>query len=222
MWRCDRPCLMSHVSCLHLYASSAGFTLIEIMLGASILVISLTAFLGVFFGQSYLAAMARNLTAAMNDASRVMEQIRLRNVNSQNTCGQTPPIPSAIPPSSTSWDAWLTSQRGKSVLGAGTTLGTNQFERLVVVCQQDDGSAYCGSSQVGSGEWKVAGSATQFDPIRVTVSVGWRQGLRVLGGSSAGQEFSYTNGMTQLAVNDVNNNKVIDSQAMLTAYVTCR
>ncbi len=223
MWPCGSSCPMSHVPCLKARALSPGFTLVEIMLGASIMVIAMTAFLGVFFGQSYLAATARNLAAAMNDATRVMEQIRLRNVNGQNTCGQTPPIPSAIPPSSTSWDAWLAGQQGKSVVEAGTTFGTNQFERIVVVCQKDGGPPYqyCGTSQVGT-EWKFVPGSTAFDPIRVTVSVGWRQGLRVLGGSGATQEFSYTNGMTQLAVNDSNSNGVIDSQAMLTSLVTCR
>ena len=49
-----------------------GFTLVELMLGAAVLTVVAVALLGSYFGQSFLNANARNLTAAMNDATRVM------------------------------------------------------------------------------------------------------------------------------------------------------
>src|SRR3989338_4691942 len=107
----------SHVSC-------RGFTLIEIMLGTSIMVIVLVAMLGSFLGQSTLNQNSRNMMAAMNDATRVMEQIRQQNSTSvaDSWCA-TAGLPSAAPPINPStnqayvrWDDWLRAQNlGKSI-----------------------------------------------------------------------------------------------------------
>src|SRR3989338_6029530 len=120
----------SHVSC-------RGFTLIEIMLGTSIMVIVLVAMLGSFLGQSTLNQNSRNMMAAMNDATRVMEQIRQQNTG----CS----IPSAVPPANyTRWDDWLRAQNpGKSIQPSS---GSSQDVELVAVtCQDGSGTfSYCG------------------------------------------------------------------------------
>jgi prepilin-type N-terminal cleavage/methylation domain-containing protein len=227
-----------------------GFTLVEIMLGAAIISIALVALLGAFFGQAYLNEHARHLTAAMNDATRIMELIRQQNEGTSCT------TPSARPPSGESWDTWLNGQSpGKSV----DIPDRNTYEVVVVTCQNEGGSAYCGQNQTGTAEWepwytgvgtttggKQAGVDTTFDPVRVTVAVGWRQRQRVLGAASAGREFTYTPGRsvqtcepgegkfgppvcTTTTINeklevgpDADGDGVIESQALLSTLVTCR
>lgn len=104
----------------------SGFTLIEVMMGAAIMAIVSAALVGAFLGQSTLNLTAKNLTAAMTDATRVMEEIRKQN--SPGSCTQN--IPSVKPPSNnTSWDSWLGSGR-TMVLG-----NTTPFEIVAVTCQ---------------------------------------------------------------------------------------
>ena len=219
---------------------TAGFTLIEMMMGASIIAVVVVALMGAFLGQSYLNAHARNLTAAMNDATRVMEEIRRQNTGASCAGG----IPSARPPQTpaayTSWNLWLNAPaQGKSIQQPNQ----NQFELIAVTCQEVDDqdgdgtrNEYCGrggaTPQVGSTEWRTAIGPTTFNPIRVTIGVGWHQRSR-----SAGGEFTYrpastvTVGKIEIPVpatftvaGDINPpaNGVIDSPAMLTTLVTCR
>lgn len=255
--------------------SEAGFTLIEIMLGTSIMVIVLVAMLGSFFGQSTLNQNSRNMMAAMNDATRVMEQIRQQNVASVvgSTCAQPTPFPSARPGVfkngaivgwMESWNEWLDAS-GKSLVGSGSLAGSNDaYEIVAVTCQAQDGgtapSDYCGwtatgkETQVGRREWYPwfngslattnghtpfqggipTGLDPRFNPIRVTVAVGWAQkrqggGTLPLGGS--GSEFTYNRigvgkgaiVQEQLRVGpDADNDGIIESPAMLTTLVTCR
>jgi len=248
-------------------ATQAGFTLIEIMLGTSIMVIVLVALLGSFFGQSTLNQNARNMMAAVNDATRIMEEIRRQNA--RNPDGSFPAgslcatsnIPSARPPSQQSWNEWLDAQvPAKSLAGSG-----NIHEIAVVTCQDQDGgtalSDYCGwtatgqGAQVGPAEWypwyggglamtnghlPFQWGPTAFDPIRVTVAVGWAQkraggGTLPLGGS--GSEFTYNvTGIGKGAIVQEqlrvgpdapepgfpDGDGVIESPAMLTTMVTCR
>ena len=62
-----------------------------------------------WIGQGFLGATARNLSLSMNDATRVVEQIR-----QQNAANCPTGYPSAVPPSYASWDAWLNAQ-GKTI-----------------------------------------------------------------------------------------------------------
>ena len=251
-----------------------GFTLIEMMMGASIMTIVIVGLMGAFFGQSFLNTNARNLTVAMTDATRIMETIRQRNMAGQSPCSGGTPFPTAVSPtgSDSSWNQWLVAQ-GKSINQPG------MFEHVAVTCQ--DGAAitcttgqmvtcpdgtttrvcpaqgaapqqcpdgtnvapiapYCDVLQVSGGEWQavLVPRSQRFDPIRVTVAVGWRQAQRTLGGTTSGQEFAFTT--NQLVTSgkstaqqttgslrvgpdtDLNGNGVIDSQAMLTTLVTCR
>ena len=89
-----------------------GFTLIEIMLGASILAVVIVALMGAFISQAYLNTNARNLTAAMNNAMRVMEQIRLQNTLDRQPC-KAAGVPTVVPVDSNgtalaaTWNEWL-------------------------------------------------------------------------------------------------------------------
>ena len=213
--------------------ANRSFTLIEMMLGASIMVVVIVALMGAFFGQGFLGATARNLNLAMNDATRVVEQIRQQN----STGGCPNGYPSAIPPlPSASWNAWLNAQ-GKSIRqgrnDAAASATDNSFELVAVTCQDQDGgnqpTDYCGPTQVGAQEWKIGPAANPtFDPIRITVAVGWRQSQRGIG-----QDFRYTPaGQTvqgKVVVNtpesftwaDTDGDGVIESRAMITTLVTC-
>ncbi len=216
------------------------------MMSASIIAVVLTALMGALVGRSYLNAHARNLTAAMNDATRVMEAIRRQNSGAAN-CPSG--IPTAKPAGFKSWNDWLDAPaQGKSVRQPNQ----NQFELIAVTCQDDTGGMdptnYCGAqavganpaqpAQVGTGEWRDAngrgsrlGVNTTFNPIRVTVAVGWHQR-----GRSAGGEFLYTPPTTTTSKKgstttkpatfavgpDADGDGAIESPAMLTTLVTCR
>ena len=224
-------------------ASSGGFTLIELMMGASIMTIVIVALMGAFFGQSFLNTNARNLTVAMTDATRVMEQIRRQNI------GCATATPSIVPPGSfTSWNQWLNASVAS---GGGGGKGINQpgmFEHVAVTCQDGSSGAArppsCRStstpadSQMGAQEWAGQNTNPIYNPLRVTVAVGWLQSQRAIGAATGGQqEFVYVetqpalgtgkmtvnpSGSGSLVAADANNNGVIESQAMLTTLVTCR
>ena len=105
--------------------------------------------------------------------------------------------------------------------GAPKSLGFNPDtnELIVVTCQDNPGASpavYCGDvDQVGTGEWATqAGVDTNYDPLRITVSVCWRHRARTIG------ECSWNGG--GLLANDANGDGVIESPAMLTTLVTCR
>ncbi len=227
--------------------SAGGFTMVEMMVGASIIAIVIAALMGSYVGQMQLSAHARNLTAAMNDATRVLEQIRIQNVKGQGTCAGSPPLPSVKPPAPyTSWNAWLNT-------GApGAPKSINQPNRdtaelAVVTCQDEDGGAsaadYCGSNQAGTTEWKVRPEDSTFDPLRVTVAVTWSQQSRAVGEKPvSGSEATYvpavvtctqanqkapkvcttTTPASFVGGPDANGNGVVDSPAMLTTLVSCR
>ena len=227
---------MSHVSCLRFRAG--GFTLVEVLLGGFILVVAMVALLGAFLGQQMLNANARNLTSAMTDATRVMEQVRQQNTGSIETCAAASPFPHVVPPvipnsappkRYTSWDAWLAAADG----GGGMSLAPAPafYERIVVTCQNEGETEYCrqdmgadpNQGQVGSDEWKVVTSQSQpsHDPLRVTVAVCWRHRERTVG------ECTWNAGASTLApcaagCTPNTNARVIESPAMLTTLITCR
>ena len=206
--------------------SGRGFTLIEMMLGAAILVIAFVALLGAFLSQSILNAHARSLTTAINDATRVMEEMRAQNTGLQ--CGTAPRATVPVPTGQgtctgnlTSWNDWL------QLCGGGKSLPNPTREELIVVtCQDENGGwspgDYCGSlspAQVSAGEWTFQAQATSFDPIRITVAVCWRQRGRVIGECT----WNGTTLTTLDGSNGPNNQQgVIESPAMLTTLMTCR
>ena len=180
---------------------SAGFTLMEVLLGGMVLAVAISAILGAYIGQVTLNEHARNLSLAINDASRVVEQIRQRN---SPCAGATPssnfPAWTAANPTctgaapTTSWDDWL--QRcdgGKSV--PPTPLSN---ERILLTCQNVAGTAACGASE---------------DPLRLTVAVCWRHRGRTIG------ECTPAGALVQ---SDLDGDGVFESPAMLTTLVTCR
>lgn len=104
-----------------------GLTLVELLIGALLLVVGIVTLLEAFVRQQALNEHARNLSWAMNDATRVME--RLRELNTGCTTPSTTP-PAAECGGCTTWDAWLASAAGgagKSVTtpGAGEVVAMN-------------------------------------------------------------------------------------------------
>ncbi|MBI4354352.1 MAG: type II secretion system protein [Candidatus Omnitrophica bacterium] len=185
-------------------SARGGFTLPEVLIGVAILAIAVTAFLGAFLGQMILAEHARNLTWAINDANRVMEQLRLQNTSP--TCATLPSddVPAATGQGTCtdpliSWDDWL--QR----CGGGKSLQPNPLteELMVVTCQNEAGTVACGSGD---------------DPIRLTVSVCWRHRNRTLGECAwDGTTLTSSEGSNGFAANGV-----IESPATLATLMTCR
>ena len=129
----------------------SGLTLIEMLVGATILAITIVTLLDVFLRQATLNVYSRGLFSAMNDAGRVME--RLRQQNSGSGCA-APSV--AAPTGFASWDAWLADT---SALGGGGK----------------------GFPALAGNEELVVLSASGSDPIQLTVAVCWRDRQRVLG-----------------------------------------
>ena len=181
----------------------------EVLLGGVALAVAIAAILGAYLGQITLSEHARNLQLATQDANRVMEQLRQRNIG----CGGSP---SAAPTdAAASWNAWLDGAAGggKSVQ---PTPAVN--ERIVVTCQNRDGTQYCPASQMGA-DWHAAGAAGTLNPLRVTVAVCWRHRQRTLG-ECTWDGAALTPDDTLAMPSDTAN--VIDSPAMLTTLITCR
>lgn len=184
-----------------------GFTFTEIVLGAMVLAIAIAAILGAYVGQITLNEHARNLSLAIHDANRVIEQIRQNNT----TCGNAP---TAQPPSGTvlnngfeiGWDNWLATAGG----GRSLPPGPAGNELVVATCQNRNGIVVsCAAPPSGT------------DPLRVTVAVCWRHRERTIG------ECTWNAGTSTLTPNDAvvvaaDTASVIDSPAMLTTLVTCR
>ena len=173
-----------------------GFTLPELLIGVTILVIGVVAMLGAVVSQVTLNEHARNLSWASNDATRVME--RLRQQNSGSGC-TTPSdaAPAECDPNGNSactgaypWDQWLAGSVGGGKSGQPTPT-TNE---LVVVTK----------------------SGT--DPLTLTVAVCWRHRGRVIG------ECAW-NGSALVADESLvmaSDTAAIDSPAMLSTLMTCR
>lgn len=210
-----------------------GFTLIEFVLATLTLVVAATAILGAYVGQVTLNEHARNLSLAIQDASRVIEQIRVRNTTPCQGQGGTeptvfpPPVLPPPPPNYATWNAWLAAPAAAGG-GGGLSLGT-QPERLVVTCQDNASGALCGSGgavpQVSPNELSGGfapnhpGGDTSHDPIRVTVAVCWRHRNRTIGQCRWSGGTLVPDSSVPFP-NDTTN--VIESPAMLTTIVTCR
>jgi type II secretory pathway pseudopilin PulG len=104
-------------------------TLVELMVGAMMLAVAISSLLWALTGQMGSNELSRSRAWALNDASRIMEHLRLLN---SSGCAN----PSANPPGGfASWDAWLadtgaTGGGGKSVQPDPAT------NELVVVSSQ--------------------------------------------------------------------------------------
>ena len=198
-------------------ASSSGLTLIEVLIVIFTLAVALTTLLGSYFWQLMLGEHSRNLGLAVHDANRVVEQLRRQNVG-----GLGCPL-SVIPVVGTSWDAWLADTSANGGGGKSFPVNPAAEERIAVTCVRRDaptppvGADYCGRvDQVGAGEWHAGLNTadTNYDPLRVTVTVCWRHRGRAIG------ECTW-NG-TSLVANDANANGVIESPVMVTTLVTCK
>ncbi len=188
-----------------LHSAQAGFTLVEVVLGILIIVAVVTAILGAYIGQITLNEHARNLSLAIHDANRVIEQMRQQNA------GCAPSAPSIVPTGGVAnWNGWL---------GAGKSIQPDPTNNeLIVVTCRDRNGASCGSNQAT--EWNTAvASPTSFDPLSVTVAICWRHRNRIIGECSP-------NGNGLVAAPDGTNGGTVDgiisSPAMLTTLVTCR
>ena len=172
-----------------------GFTLAEVVLGGTVLAIAVAAILGAYVGQVTLNEHARNLSLAIQDANRVIEQIRQQTVG----CGTTP---DASAPGGAGWDTWLTNNGGKSIQP-----NPANNELVVVTCQASGGGV-------------AVPACTGPNPIRVTAAVCWRHRGRIIGecatnGVALQAQQDAGNGPK-------NDPDVIESSAMLTTLVTCR
>ena len=156
----DRQTKFIQKQCGVLYATATvdrgpwttqGFTLVELLIGATILVIGVVAMLGAVVSQVTLNEHARNLSWALNDATRVME--RIRQQNSGAGCA----TPSAAAPTGfASWNVWLadTSAGG----GGGKSIRPDPTTNELIVP-----------------------TTSGTDPLTITVAVCWRHRNRVLG-----------------------------------------
>ncbi len=165
-----------------------------------VLAVAISAILGAFLGQVTLNEHARNLSLAINDASRVIEQIRQQN----SPCNPGPNPSLAAPGGGTNWDAWLTGAGG----GKSLRPDPANNELVVVTCQDAAG---------GAPPLACDGTGAT-NPVRVTVAVCWRHRGRTLGECTS---------VGALAPNDGGNGPnnlpgVVESPAMLTTLVTCR
>ena len=177
----------------------SAFTLIEVLIGVAVLTIAITALLGAFLGQVLVAQHARNLTWAMNDASRVMEQMRQQNTTP--CIGGT--LPSSNPPTGfASWDAWMASTAATGGGGKSIQPDPAVDELIVVTCRNEANTANCTGVD---------------DPIRVTVAVCWRHRGRILGECVWNGALQSSDGSNSFTANSV-----IESQAMLSTLMTCR
>lgn len=204
--------------------AQAGATLVDLLLGALLLAIVITALMSALISQTTLNEQSRNLSWAINDAHRVLEQ--LREQNSGVGCAS----PTAIPPGAfTSWDAWLAAA---APAGGGKSINPTQpaTERVFVTCLQvnpaqpipaagdfcgNDGAGP-GADQIGTGEWRVnlAPPVTPLNPIRLSVSVCWRHRNRTIGSECQ------WNGAALTSL-DGNANGIIDSPAIVSTVITC-
>ena len=131
--------------------STRGLTLVELVLGAGMLVIAFTGLLQAWLSQLTLNEHARYLSWAVNDADRVMERIHQLNANA--ACS----VPTVAPPAGfATWDAWLADTTANG--GGGKSIQSSPAVNELIVP-----------------------STSGTDPIQVTIAVCWRNRGRTLG-----------------------------------------
>ncbi|MBI3011287.1 MAG: hypothetical protein HYY58_02200 [Candidatus Omnitrophica bacterium] len=128
-----------------------GFALAELIGSVALLLLGIVALIGALMAQTALNEHARNITWAMNDATRVMERLRLQN--SGDACAATNVNP---PAGFASWDAWLADTTANG--GGGKSLQPNP-----------------------AANERVVPTTTGTDPRQVTIAICWRHRNRTLG-----------------------------------------
>jgi hypothetical protein len=190
--------------------------LTEVLLGGVVLAVAVVAILGAYVGQVTLNEHSRNLSLAIHDANRIIEQIRQQNATCTN--------PTVVPTGFTSWNLWLEWQvPGKSIVSPTP----NNDQLVVVTCSHRDGptAGKCGSTQVGAGEWSgnFPAAAGSQNPLRLTVTVCWRHRARIIGECRAtGGVGPGLEAWPDAPAPGTDDPDVIQSPAMLTTLVTCR
>ena len=128
-----------------------GLTFVELLIGAFILLVGITAMFGAFASQTSLNEHTRNYAWATQDANRVMEQLRQQNTGAG--CA-TPSV--AWPAGFASWDAWLADTGANG--GGGKSVQPNPAANELIIL-----------------------SSSGADPITVTAAVCWRSRTHVVG-----------------------------------------
>lgn len=193
-------------------------TLVEVMIAAAVLMIVITGLVGSFVALGSLRESAKNLTLAVNDAAKVMEEIHsttfsnLRNSASVSYCdahGGT-------------WETKVNVTSPGSYLsidwdGDGIT---SDDEHIDIVCC--DSSAVAGGQACTEANNANVAPNSNTDLIDVYVTVSWREGRgtgRVIGEDAnlngvldSGEDGTYAGGTTGR----------LDSPAQLVSKVTDR
>ena len=83
-----------------------GFTLVELLIATAVLLVAITGLLIAFRSPAVLNEMARDTTIATQDASRIIEQMRVTPFANIQT---------------TNWDTWATNNGAKNLLPTSDT-----------------------------------------------------------------------------------------------------
>ena len=98
-----------------------GFTLLELMIGSAVLLVAILGLLSFYRSPFVLNEMARDTTVAVQDISKVMEQVRVTPFGSIQT---------------TNWDTWAQNNNAKNLPSetfAVSYAGTDPLEFTVTV-----------------------------------------------------------------------------------------
>lgn len=116
--------------------NNSGFTLLELMIGAAVLIIALVGLIAAYIGCFALNESAKNLTIATNHAQCVMEEIRDRNITSNITQEDWAAWAAADPPDGGGCNT-LDAEIVQISYPSGTTI--NPLEILVTISWSDRG-----------------------------------------------------------------------------------
>jgi len=118
---------------------NAGFTLLELMIGAAVLIIALVGLIAAFTGCFALNEGARNMTIAINDAQCVMEEIRDRNLIANITQEDWTSWAQTDPPDGGGCNTLV-----DEMVQVGYPLGTNAdpLEILIIVSWREKGGRW--------------------------------------------------------------------------------
>lgn len=115
-----------------------GFTLIELMFGVFVLLVSILAALSGFLGSMILNNSSSNLTTAVNDAQYVLEQIKDKGLDYDtcirylpNTCYTVPPFTNSSGETNLPYE--------KVAVGSTPITGSNICETTVIISWEDKG-----------------------------------------------------------------------------------
>ncbi|MBN3038664.1 MAG: type II secretion system protein [Candidatus Omnitrophica bacterium] len=177
-----------------------GFTLVELMMASAVTAVALLGLLGVFSGCFGVDESARDLTAAMNGARQIMEQLRTFRDEARIT---RDPSRDDFP---ADFQTEINNFRNNGIPNWGIL-------HRVSIDIISDGSDPDGMSEV----W--GGSADTETLFWISVSVSWMQG----GGRIYGEDNGAGGGVALDGAiggaEDVNNNGILDSPAQVTTLM---